>query len=451
MNANSLNISYQSIWKMAIPLCAGAFLQFFIVIIDNYFVAQLNGNAMSAVSFVGLIYIALGMLGAGLANATQIIIAKKNGQNKANDIPEVFLNALVIQIGIICIQILTMSVVVPLLLKSFIENENVLNYMIEFSTYRAFGFIFFSCIQLYQAYWSGMTKTRSVFYSTALVAAITVFMDYVLIFGNFGMPQLGVKGAALATNLGEASGLLLLILYTGKKGNLNVNFKISPPFIYVKNLLQLGIPIMIQMLIALVIWIIFFGFIEKRGESSFQSAFIVRNMYSLAWVSAMGFSSATKTYVSGLLAEKRDAEIFITLKRLIISNVFLIAILTHGLVFYPGWIAERFNASEEVIQLTVASMHIVFPVILLFAVTNILLAAVEGSGKTIQGLTIEIATTICYILYAYWITFHTNADVSIIWTADYVYFSGLGIFSLLFLSSWKWYRKYSRKISTIEK
>jgi Na+-driven multidrug efflux pump len=173
-------------------------------------------------------------------------------------------------------------------------------------------------------------------------------------------------------------------------------------------------------------------------------------MYSLAWVSAMGFSSTTKTYISGLIAEKREHEIFLVLKRLVLSNMLFIAALTHGLIFYPTWIASLFNASTEVIDLTVSSMHIVFPVILLFAVTNILLSAVEGSGKTIQGLLIEMSTTICYITYAYWITFHTSADVSLIWTADYVYFCGLGIFSLLFLRSWKWYIKYRRKISTIE-
>jgi MATE family multidrug resistance protein len=119
-------------------------------------------------------------------------------------------------------------------------------------------------------------------------------------------------------------------------------------------------------------------------------------------------------------------------------------------LLYPGWIAAQFNATTEVIDLTISSMHVVFPVILLFAVTNILLAAVEGSGKTLQGLIIEMSTTVCYIAYAYWITFHTNVDVSLIWTSDYVYFLGLGIFSLLFLRSWKWYSKYTRKISTIE-
>ena len=79
MTSSQLQIGYTSLWKMALPLCAGAFIQFFIVIIDNYFVAQIDGNAMSAVSFVGLIYIALGMLGAGSSNAAQILIAKKTG------------------------------------------------------------------------------------------------------------------------------------------------------------------------------------------------------------------------------------------------------------------------------------------------------------------------------------------------------------------------------------
>jgi putative MATE family efflux protein len=450
MTNTQLQIGYASLWKMALPLCAGAFIQFFIVIIDNYFVAQLDGNAMSAVSFVGLIYIALGMLGAGSANAAQILIAKKNGENQPQEISIVLQNAFLIQLVIVAIQISTMAWFVPILLKQFINNQEVLAYMTEFSQFRSIGFIFFSFIQLYHAFWSGTTQTKSVFYSTALVALTTICFDYLFIFGPFGLPALGVKGAAIATNLGEGVGLFFLMLYTKKFAPQLALIRVVNQFRYVHELLKLGIPIMIQMLIALVIWIVFFGFIEKRGEASFQSAFIVRNMYSLAWVSAMGFSSTAKTYVSGLLAEKREGEIFLVLKRLITSNVVLIAILTHGLLLYPGWIAAQFNASHEVIDLTVSSMHVVFPVILLFAVTNILLAAVEGSGKTLQGLIIEMSTTVCYIAYAYWITFHTNADVSLIWTSDYVYFVGLGIFSLLFLRSWKWYSKYTRKISTIE-
>jgi MATE family multidrug resistance protein len=92
----ALNTTNKALLQMALPLCMGAFVQFIVVLVDNYFVAQLNGKAMSAVSFVGLIYIALSMLSAGLANASQILIARKRGEGRSEEIPTVFANALFI-------------------------------------------------------------------------------------------------------------------------------------------------------------------------------------------------------------------------------------------------------------------------------------------------------------------------------------------------------------------
>jgi Na+-driven multidrug efflux pump len=164
-------------------------------------------------------------------------------------------------------------------------------------------------------------------------------------------------------------------------------------------------------------------------------------MYMLAWVSVMGFSSTTKTYVSGLLAEKRSQEIFHVIKRLALLNFTFIIILTHGLWLYPESIAHLFNANEETVRLTVKSMYVVLPAISIFAFTSILLAAVEGAGKTIQGFFIELATTVLYLGYAFYISFYTHADVAIIWTSDYVYFLGLGLFSMLVFRNASWFKK----------
>ena len=65
---NSLKTNTASILQVAIPISLGIFVQFIVAFIDNYFVAQVDSNAMSAASFVGLIYITLVMLGVGLGN-----------------------------------------------------------------------------------------------------------------------------------------------------------------------------------------------------------------------------------------------------------------------------------------------------------------------------------------------------------------------------------------------
>lgn len=445
----ALSTSGKSLLQMALPLCMGAFVQFIVVLVDNFFVAQLNGKAMSAVSFVGLIYIALAMLSAGLSNASQILIARKRGEGRSEEIPTVFANALFIGAFIVVIQFLILAFVIPTFLDKSIEDLETRNYMKTFAETRAYGFIFFTFIQVLQSFWSGIALTRSMIYSTITVALFTIVFDYLFIFGNFGFPRLEVRGAALATNIGEGAAAAVLFIYTLShsvyKDVLLFRKLYTVPFRYTKEILRLGVPIMLQMLVALSIWIIFFAFIEKKGEDSFQSAFIVRNMYMLAWVSVMGFSSTTKTYVSGLLAEKRSHEIFSVLKRLAILNFSFILILTHGLWLYPESIAHVFNANAETTRLTVKSMHVVLPAISIFAVTSILLAAVEGAGKTIQGFFIELGTTVLYLTYAYYISFYTNADVAIIWTSDYVYFLGLGLFSMLVFRKTKWFKKSSSK------
>ena len=91
-------------------------------------------------------------------------------------------------------------------------------------------------------------------------------------------------------------------------------------------------------------------------------------------------------------------------------------------------------------------MHVVLIPILVFGITSVMLAAVEGSGKTIQGFLIELATTVIYISYSYYLVYKTDVDVAIIWTADIVYFICIGLFSLISLRSNGWYKKYKEKI-----
>ena len=89
--------------KIALPVSLGIFVQFIVVFIDNYFVAQIDGNAMSAVAFVGLMYLTLAMLGVGLGNATQILVARRKGAGEYVAVGHVVANSfwLAFVVGII--------------------------------------------------------------------------------------------------------------------------------------------------------------------------------------------------------------------------------------------------------------------------------------------------------------------------------------------------------------
>lgn len=450
--SEQLDIRPWSMAKVALPVSLGIFVQFIVVFIDNYFVAQIDGNAMSAVAFVGLIYLTLAMIGVGLGNATQILVARRKGGGEYNAVGQVLGNAFMLAFLVGVCQFALLYFVMPGIINSHIESEEVKHYMHEFITWRSIGFIVYTPLLVLNSFWSGIAQTRVLIYMTIITSLVTILLDYALVFGNFGMPQLGVEGAGIATVAAECSAFLFVFIYTWRNSNDSVDMQRHPtgfnvkqsllamPMHHTRSLIRLGGPIALQMVLSLGIWTIFYQFVESMGESELQSSFIVRNMYSLVYVSVGGFSTTAKTYISGLIAEHRQSELLPVMKRLMLLNFLGIAILSHGLWLYPEWIARQFSTDTVVIQQTADIMLVILPALMIFSVTSILLATVEGSGNTVAGFIVEICTVIIYITTAYLMVFSWHWPIHLVWIADIVYFVALGFFSLLFLwnGKWKW-------------
>ena len=447
-----LDIRPWSMAKVALPVSLGIFVQFIVVLIDNYFVAQIDGNAMSAVAFVGLIYLTLAMIGVGLGNATQILVARRKGSGEYSAVGQVLGNAFWIAFLVGIIQFSMLFFFMPGIIDATIESNEVRQYMHEFITWRSIGFIVYTPLLVLDSFWSGIARTRVLIYMTLITSTLTIGLDYALVFGNFGFPQLGVEGAGIATVSAEIAAFLFVLTYTLARYNDDVNRELhsegyairkwlfKAPSHFTNSLVKLGGPIALQMVLSLGIWTVFYEFVESMGESELQASFIVRNMYTLVYISVGGFSTVAKTYISGLIAERRQSELHTVMKRLMLLNFCTILLLTHGLWLYPEWIAGRFTHDAHVIEQTVDTMLIVLPAMLTFAFTSILLATVEGSGNTIAGFAVEMATVTVYVSSAYVMIYFWHWPIHLVWLADWVYFIALGIFSLLFLwnGKWKW-------------
>ncbi|MFZ4786306.1 MAG: MATE family efflux transporter [Flavobacteriales bacterium] len=437
-----IQTNYRDILKVVLPLSFGSFVQFIVVFTDNYFVAQLGENAMSGASFIGLIYVSLMMLGMGLSNAAQIIIARRQGEHRYDEAGRVFANTFIIAFFLAILQVLISYFIMPMALEKWIASDEIRSYANEFLEIRSFGFLFYTLTLIINSFWAGIAQTRVMAYTTLITASVNVVLDYGLVFGAWGLPQMGIRGAALATDIAEACAFLYALIYTLSQKRI-VQYELkkalqSKSLQYTKQLLVLGGPIMLRLGISLSVWAVFFLFVEKLGEKQFQASHIVRNMYMLVWISVMGFSSATKTYVSTLIAEKRQEILMPTIRKLMLMNFTGVLLLSHGLWLYPEWIASLFTDDAETIQYTVDCMLVILPAMLTFSITNIMLNMVEGSGNTVAGFLVEFTTMIVYISLSYYITIIAPQPIHIVWMADYLYFALLGLLSILFLYNGKW-------------
>src|SRR3712207_9077719 len=84
------------------------------------------------------------------------------------------------------------------------SSEPIYEGTMEFLEWRIYGFFFAAVNVMFRALYIGITRTKVLTINAAVMALINVILDYALIFGNFGLPEMGIKGAAIASVLAEA-------------------------------------------------------------------------------------------------------------------------------------------------------------------------------------------------------------------------------------------------------
>ena len=190
------------------PLMVSGFIQSIVLLTDSAFLSRYSTLAFDAVGNAGLLFITCFMILVGLGDGTQIILARRIGEKKTEQLPYVFTTALLVQFMFATALFTILFLIAPTWLITISQQQDIAILQGEFLSIRSFAF-FPSCIFLIvQAYFLAKGKTWPVLFSAILTALSNVVLDYSLIFGNFGLPEMGVKGAALASTCSDLIGMV---------------------------------------------------------------------------------------------------------------------------------------------------------------------------------------------------------------------------------------------------
>ena len=216
----TLDHKYSSLLRVSMPLMVSGFIQSIVLLTDSAFLSRYDTLSFDAVGNAGLLFITCFMIMVGLGDGTQIILARRIGEKKQEQLAGVFSTALIIQFVFASLLFLGLYFGAPSLLNSISKNSIIAGLQGQFIGIRAYAF-FPSCLFLIiQAYFLAKGKTWPVLFSAIVTALSNIILDYSLIFGNFGCPELGVKGAALASTLSDVIGMLsMLFLFKMDKEN----------------------------------------------------------------------------------------------------------------------------------------------------------------------------------------------------------------------------------------
>ncbi|HLU86578.1 MAG TPA: MATE family efflux transporter, partial [Taishania sp.] len=330
----------------------------------------------------------------------------------------------------------------PKFIQGYAANEQIALMQGEYLSIRSIA-LFFAVIQFpLQAYYFAWGRSIIPFIATMFTAAGNIFLDYVLIFGKMGFPEMGLGGAAWASTIADGLGALFLLSYTilSKEYIKQKLFQTwNAEWDSIKELMKLSIPIILQGTLALMVWAVYFAWIEQIGVFEVTVSQNIRSIYFLAFIPVFGFGATTKTYVSQYFGAKKLALIPVIQKRIILLSILSMIVVFHGSILYPEQLIKLINPNEAFIAKSAETLKFIGCSMFLFCIGGVFLHSINGLGRTHITLLIEIIITGSYLLYSYFTIKVWEWDVKMIWSVEYVYFTLMTIlsFSYLKLSKWK--------------
>jgi len=436
-----LQTSYRQILGMALPISLAMLVPQINFITNNIFLAGLGEKELASAGITGVYYLIFAVIGNGLNNGLQALIARRAGQNLPKEIGRLFFHGVSIALVISGMGIALTYLIAPPVLRSLIHDPVIASQCVDFLLIRIWGLPLLYLYIMRNALLVGTNQTRLLVWGTLAEALTNIFLDYGLIYGHFGLPTLGFNGAAYASIIAEGTGLLVIYLVIRLNGiHKSFSFfeKSSFDITVTKLILVQSSPLILQYAISIMSWEYFYILIEHHGARALAISNTMRNIFGLFGIFSWAFASTTNTMVSNLIGQQRQDEVLPLIRRIVIMSLSIALFIFTLLNVWPEWFLSFYGQGEGFIQDAIPVVRIVSIALLMMSFSTVWLNAVTGTGNTVINLAIEFITIIIYSIYVYLVLEYWKMPITWGWGSEWVYWISMFSMAFLYMRSGKW-------------
>ena len=396
MNLSNYTREFGTNLKLAYPVIVGMLGHTVVQLIDNIMVGQLGTAELAAVSLGNSFVFVAMSLGIGFSTAITPMIAESFGAKNHNKVRYIFVHGLILCFGL-GVVLGSLVLWAQPLLSQMGQPDEVVALAKPYLFWVALSLVPLVGFQGLRQFAEGLFQTRLAMYATLMGNVINVLLNYLLIFGLHGFPELGVEGAALGTLFSRWTMVLFMAINVkNKKGFKRYNrklFRVKLKKSLFNRIFSLGLPSALQMFFEVTfftsaIWMS--GLLGKNPQAANQ---IALNLSSMTYMVAIGVGVTAMIRVGN---EKGRGD-FTALRRVAVSTFLLIFLMsslfclffiaTHDLLpwlYLDGNAPEISSDVNEVVE--IASNLILIAAF--FQIADGLQAVVLGSLRGIQDVII---------------------------------------------------------------
>ena len=413
---------------LATPVILGMLGHTFVAFADNVMVGQLGTAELAAVSLGNSFVFVAMSLGIGFSTAITPLVAEADGAGDAAQGRRVLKHGLVL-CTLLGVALFGTVLLAKPLMYLMDQPEEVVILAIPYLDLVAFSLIPLIVFQAMKQFSEGLSRTKYPMYATILANVINITLNYLLIFGAFGFPRMGIVGAAIGTLVARVGMCLFLWAIFKRKTffspYLQGLWKRGVEMPMLKKIMDLGFPSALQMFFEVAIFtaaIWLSGVLGKNPQAANQ---IALNLSSMTFMFGMGLGVAAMIRVGnqkglGNYPELRRVATSIFLMTVILE-VFFAAVFLVGRNFLPTLYLDINDLSNQADNMEVMALAArLLLVAAFFQISDGLQVVVLGALRGLQD--VRIPTLITFIAYwgvgfpvSYYLGLHTSLESTGIW------------------------------------
>lgn len=426
MSALQFNNSYRQIIALALPMSVSFLIPQLSLCFNTIFQSHLGLKELGDAGIVGVFYLVFAVVGYGLSTGLQTHLAFGAGANDGEYIKNYFVNGAFLGLAVALVTLVFSFTLVPSIITYTLGNTASSASIILFIKIRILGLPFLFGFQTIGTLLTATNRTKWLPVGTSVEAASNIILDYLLIFGKWGFPNLGFLGAAYASIIAEVlafSTMCIIISKTDIGHYFKFNYKRIKKAI-LKSIFWRSLPLVLQHGISVVSFWIFFLLLKRNCDE--QSAALtqpIRIIFGFFGISLWALGSATNAFTSNFLGQGKKHEIPSVVRKILVVSVSVTVMSVCILLLCSNSLFALFDHGVELHQYAYKVLLIIAVVLLFMSVGLVYFNALIGMGFVKQTFIFEVIAAGLYLIYVFVVIEVLQLGYNIAWLGEFVYWS----------------------------
>lgn len=390
----------KKLWILALPITIQSFITSSLNLIDNLMVGRLGEEAIAAVGLANQYIFIFNLCIMGVNAGASVFMAQFWGKKELPSIKKILGLDIVVGLAVAILfgfgAIVTPDTIMSILSK----DEKVIVLGTSYLLVVGMSCLFSSLTQAYSSALRSTEQVKVPMYASLIGVATNAFLNWVLIFGMFGMPKLGVVGAALATSIARFVEMLYIVSYVYISKN-KIAGKLKELLSFDKHLVKIYFKTSWPVIVNEIVWSVgitaysvAYAQIGTNAVATMQIATTLNNVFTVLLV---GMAVATSIMVGNHIGAGKEDEARLCAKNIGILTPLISVVIGVVIFMIAPIVLKLFNVTPETYKDTIDILRIMALFLPIRTFNMVMIVGVfRGGGDTTYSMLVQAGTVWLY-------------------------------------------------------